>query len=122
MTYSLDFRQRVLSIKEKESLTFKETAKRFCLGMTSLVRWTHNINPKRKREKPATKINMENLRKHVEEYPDAYQYERAATLGVSASGIGYALKRLGVTYKKNSQASESGSRKALYFLPNTGRV
>lgn len=43
---------------------------------------------------------MAALKKHVEEYPDAYQYERAAVLGVSASGIWSALKRLGVTYKK----------------------
>ena len=122
MTYSLDFRQRVLSIREKENLTLKETAKRFRLGMASLVRWSNNIEPKRKREKPATRIDMEALKKHVEEYPDAYQYERAAALGVSTSGVCYAFKRLGVTYKKNPQASESGPRKALYFLPKTRRI
>jgi len=122
MTYSLDFRQRVLSIKEQEGLTFKETGSRFHVGMASLVRWTNRIEARRSREKAATRINMEALKKHVAEYPDAYQYERAAVLGVSASGIWSALKRLGVTYKKNSLSSQSGSRKALYILPETEGV
>jgi len=39
-------------------------------------------------------------------------YVRAKRLGVSASGICCALKRLKVTYKKNSGASQSQSRRA----------
>jgi hypothetical protein len=35
-----------------------------------------------------------------EDYPDAYQYERAARFGVCPKAIWYALGRLGVTYKK----------------------
>ena len=40
------------------------------------------------------------LKKDVEAYPDGYNYERAARLGVSTSGIYYALKRLNMSYKK----------------------
>ena len=43
---------------------------------------------------------MEALKRDVEGYPDAYQFERAKRLGVSRQGIWYALKRLGVSYKK----------------------
>lgn len=37
MTYSIDMRQKVLSIQEKEGLTFAEAAKRFGIGIASLV-------------------------------------------------------------------------------------
>jgi hypothetical protein len=40
---------------------------------------------------------MEALKRDVEKYPDAYQYERAQRLGVSQRGIGYAWKRLGIS-------------------------
>jgi transposase len=118
MTYSLDFRQKVLAVKEKENLTFAEVARRFDVGLASVVRWCGNIVPQKTRNKPATRINMEALQKDIVTYPDAYQYERAARLGVSGSGIWHALKRLKVTYKKNPCASQSGSRKTLCFLPN----
>ena len=40
------------------------------------------------------------LKKDVEENPDSYQYERANKFSVSQRCIGYALRRLGVAYKK----------------------
>ena len=59
---------------------------------------------------------MDALARDVEAYPDAYQYERAARLGVSVRCVGYALKRLGVTYKKSLTSSQGGRRQA-YSLP-----
>jgi hypothetical protein len=53
----------------------------------------------------------------VEIYPDAYQYERAERLGCSQRGIGEALKRLKITYKKNAVASESQRRRTA-MLPS----
>ena len=54
---------------------------------------------------------MKALEEDVKTHPDAYQYERSARLGVSERAIGYALKRLGVSYKKNTVASESGRKR-----------
>lgn len=107
MTYSLDFRRRILKIKEKQGLSFSETSKRFDVPMRTLFRWKRRIEPKTKRNKPATKINMEALRKDVQEYPDMYQYERAEKFGVTQGAIWFALKRLGISYKKNSVSSKS---------------
>lgn len=121
MTYSRDFREKVLFIKEKESLSFAKVAKRFDIGVASIVRWAKNIESKKTRNKPATKIDMEALKKDVEAYPDAYQYERAKRLNVSQMGIGHALKRLGVTYKKNPKSSTSEFRKTICILPNPSR-
>lgn len=100
MAYSIDFRRKVLSIKEQENLTFSEVSERFGVGQASVVRWSKNIEPQRTRNKPTVKMNWEVLAKDVEEHPDSYQYERAHSEGVSRQGIAYALKRLHISRKK----------------------
>jgi transposase len=106
MTYSLDFRRKALAIREQEDLTIAEVATRFGVGIASVVRWLKQVEPQRTRNKPATKIDMAALVQDVRDNPDAYQYERAQRLGVSQRGIGHALRRLGVTYKKNAAPSQ----------------
>lgn len=110
MTYSLDFRRHVLKVKAEEGLSFALTAERFKLGKNTLFLWSKDIEPKSKRNKPATKIDMEALREDIKRYPDAYYYERASRLHVSKTGICWAMKRLGVSYKKNADAPESRRR------------
>ena len=106
MTYSLDFRKKVLAVKERESLSFEDVALRFGIGSKNTVfRWTKQLEPCKTRNKPATKINMDALDDDVKQYPDAYQYERAQRLNVSESCVQAALKRLKVTHKKNTSAS-----------------
>jgi transposase-like protein len=75
-------------IKEPEHLSFEATAKRFGVGKKSLFRWSKQIEAQPTRHKPATQIDMEALKRDVDQDPDAYQYERAERLGVSPSGIG----------------------------------
>jgi transposase len=99
MTYSIDFRRQALLIKEREQLSFEDLAERFGVGKASVFHWSKQIEAQRTRHKPATKIDMEALKREVEKYPDAYQYERARRLGVSQRGIGYAWKRLGISRK-----------------------
>jgi len=41
------------------------------------------------------------LKKDVESSPDDYQWERAKRFNVSQRGMCSALKRLGMSYKKN---------------------
>ena len=120
MTYSLDFRKCIMELKRLEGLTYEETASRFKIGKASLVRWNKELVPKLKRNKPATKIDTELLKADVLTYPDSYQYERAHRLGVSKSGIHWALKRLGISYKKNSNASQSRRREAI-IIPGTDK-
>lgn len=111
MTYPSSFRRKVLSVRSNEGLTIAEVAARFCVGIASVTRWIKNPDPKLTRNKPATKIDMDALAKDVKTHPDAYQYERAARLGVSEKGIGHALRRMGVSYKKNAPSSEGGRRR-----------
>jgi transposase len=106
MTYPLKFRLQVLKVREREGLTFEATALRFGVGIASVMRWAKKVEPQTTRNKPATKIDMEALARDVEEYPDAYQSERAVRFGVSTRGICAALKRLRISRKKNSAPSE----------------
>lgn len=116
MTYSIDFRKKVLKAKAKERLSFEKVAARFCVSKAAVVRWSKNLKSPNKRNKPWKKLDKEALKKDILEFPDSYCYERAQRLGVSSSGIRYAKKRLGVTYKKNSKSPQSGSRKKIYLL------
>ena len=47
----------------------------------------------------------------VKEHPDDYQYERARRLNCSKTGIYHALKRLGISQKKDLGTSKSLSDK-----------
>jgi hypothetical protein len=117
MTYSVHFRKKVLKIKVEEKLSFVEVASRFGLSKTTVFKWSKKLEPKKKRNRPATKIDMGALRKDIDLYPDSYYYERARRIGGSPTGIRDAVYRLGVTYKKNPKSSEGGSRKKIYILP-----
>ena len=107
MTYSINFRKRVFAVQEEEGLSLSETGRRFHVTTRTLFRWKKRIEPVTKRNKPATKIDMDALRKDIEKHPDRYQYERAKELGVTQGAIWFALKRLEISYKKNSVSSKS---------------
>ncbi len=94
-----------------------KVAKRFGISLASVMRWSKTLDAKVKRNKPATKIDMEALKHDVKKYPDAYLKERAERLHVSHMCVWQALKRLNITYKKKPSASQSGSRQAHYVLP-----
>ena len=106
MAYSLDFRRRVLLLKEEQKLTFKETSERFAVDIRTLFRWQKRLEPKTTKNKPATKIDMQALEEDVEKNPDRFQYERAQDYGVSQAAIFYALKRLKISRKKNAGSSQ----------------
>ena len=115
MTYSLDMRKQVLKIRREEGLSMAEVAERFGVGVASVMRWSKNIECVKKRNR-SSKIDKEALKQDVEQYPDAYQFERATRLGVSEYCVWYALKHMGITYKKNSAASKGNPRKTIYLL------
>lgn len=102
MTYSLDFRRHVLSVRERECLTIQETSARFSVGVASIVRWLKNPEPKAAREGRPRKINLDLLAQDLRERPDDYQYERAARFGVTPKAIWMALKKLDMTHKKSA--------------------
>lgn len=116
MSYDIKFRKYVLKVREEECLSFAAVGQRFGISKQTIYNWSKRLEPKLKRNKPTIKIDMASLAEDVKVYPDAYHYERAGRLNVSKSGIWHALKRLGVTYKKNSSASQ-GLRRKTACLP-----
>ena len=116
MTYSLDFRKKVLELKAAKNMSYEECSKFFGLSKTTILKWKKNPIAKSKRNKSATKIDMVKLASDVDKYPDSYHYERARRMGVSTRGIGYALILLNVTYKKNSE-SPKGQQRRKTLLP-----
>ena len=105
MAYSLDFRQRVFAYKEKHQLTFEQTSAHFDINIATLFRWKKRLEPCVTRNRPAIKVNMDALKKEIEDFPDDYQWERAKRLNVTQPSIHYALKRLKISVKKNAEAS-----------------
>ena len=110
MTYSLDFRKKVLSIRSREKLSFAQAARRFGISVNSIFLWSKRLEPKYTKNRPAIKIDSETLMKDIKKYPDAFNYERANRLNVSTPGIHSSMKRLKISYKKNTKSSQ-GMRK-----------
>ena len=100
MTYETSFRKHVFKIKEKEKLTYEQTSKQFGINIRTLLRWKHKPIYTNRRNKPATKINMEGLKKDIDNRPDDYNYERAARFEVSTHAIWAAMRRLKISHKK----------------------
>jgi transposase len=99
MTYPVSFCRHILAIRDREGLTLEETSQRFGVGRASLTRWLSRLEPDQSKPRKR-KINLEGLRRDVQDYPNAYQYERAASFGVATNAIWQALQKIGVTYKK----------------------
>lgn len=99
MAYSIDFRRHVLAVRDKEGLTFAQTAERFGVGIASLTRWSKRIEIK-KAERRVRKIDLAKLAQDVKDHPDDFQYERAARFGVCQSAIFKAQRQINVTFKK----------------------
>src|SRR5699024_5636236 len=106
MTYSLDFRKQVLKSLD-EGMTFAEAAKFYNLSPTTIQNWKRRVHSKTTRQTKPYKITDDVLLTEVKENPDNYQYERARRLNYSKTCIHHALKRLGISQKKDFRTSKS---------------
>lgn len=106
MTYSLDFRKQVLK-SINDGMTYAQAVSFYDISPTTIQKWKKRIHSKTTRQIEPYKIATEALLKDVEDHPDSYHYERARRLDCSASGICEALKRLGISKKKDSRTPKS---------------
>ena len=107
MTYSADFRAQVIKNVKNKDLSIREACTFYNISKTALQRWLKDPSIKLTRNKPPSKIPNNALLKDVEQYPDDYMYQRAQRFGCSKSGIEIALKRLGISQKKDFRTSKS---------------
>ena len=110
MTYSIDYRKQVLS-SITDGMTIREAAIFYGLSTSTIHSWQQNLAHKIKRNKAPTKIPDDVLIEDVKRYPDDYNYERARRLNCSKTGILNALKRLGISRKKDLRVPKSMSDK-----------
>lgn len=114
--YSQDLRDRVLAARDRGMKT-KQVASLFAVSPS----WVRRVMQRRRDHQETTprprggvtvvKIDMERLRKLVQEQPDATIRELHKRLGVacSESAVGMALGRLGLSFKKRRSTPRSRS-------------
>lgn len=105
MAYSLDLRQRVVN-RVRSGHSVPETAELYQVSPATIYRWLQRsdlaptvVKQRRRKIDPAA------LKAHVRDHPEARLKDRARDFGVHPSAIGFALKRLKITVKKNSSAT-----------------
>ena len=86
----------------------KETSKTFKVSISAIEEWKKKLKERGNLEnktlnRPHKKIHPEKLRAYVEEQPDAYQREMAEEFDCSVTAIQKALKRQGITRKKDNE-------------------
>jgi len=95
-----------------EGNTISATAAQFSIGETTIKRWKNLRNitgslEKRPLNRGFKKIDPEKLIAYLEENPDAYQREIAEHFGCVQNAVFEALKRLGISRKKNHKIHRS---------------
>ena len=101
--YSREYRKRAMEYKE-EGHTFKELRETFKIPAGTYYDWKEKIenghyeNTKKVERKRL--IDKEKLKQALEDKPDAYLRELAELFDCTPQAIFYALKRMGITYKK----------------------
>ena len=105
MSYDIKYRQRVIDYMS-EGHTEKETAETFKVSKATLWKWksklkeTGSLTPK-KRKETWRKVNPGDLKEYLEQNPDAYLKEIGVHFGCTDVAIFKAIRRLGITRKKN---------------------
>lgn len=103
MLYGNDLRRRVLTFVQRGG-SKAEAARRYNVSRTVVYNWLNAGDPYRHAKlgpKGPRTLDWQALRADVAAHPDRTQKERARAFGVSANGIGNALRRMGLTRKKS---------------------
>lgn len=116
MTYSIDFREQVLSHIDSGA-SIESTSALFSIGTTTIKNWKRlksTTGQLAGSGRPPTpyKIDSDKLRAYVKEHPDAFLNEIAHHFNVTSPAIHAALKRLKITRKKSLLSTKKGVKKS----------
>lgn len=116
-SYAKSLRSRVLSFIDSGK-SKSEASKVFNVCRQTIYNWislreSGDYSPpaRPKRHKPS-KLDSETFVTYVNANPDAYQYEIAEHFGVTQGAVFYALKRCGITRKKNTYVQRARRKEA----------
>lgn len=110
MSYSLDLREKLIAFVEQGG-SISKAAKLYQVGRATIYRWLEreDLAPTKITRRKG-KLNLEALRKDVEENPDTKLSDRAKKFGVRTSAIWYALKKMNITRKKRTKVQRKKPR------------
>lgn len=114
--YSEDLREKVIFYLASGS-SKRETARVFNLGEATIYRWVKleeagDVRPKKRTQFPS-KVDLEVLRRYVEEHADHTLKEIGGALGLGAQTVWRSLKRLNITRKKRRLFTKSAARRSV---------
>lgn len=103
MAYSLDLRKRVVAFV-KAGGSKSAAHRQFNVSLWCVNNWVarETLETTYSRHGRPRKIDLEELRQHIIDYPDMILRERAAHFGVYINSIWYACQILKITRKKNA--------------------
>ena len=113
MAYSSDLRKCVLQFIEAGGKK-TEACQQFSIARSTLYTWLNAEDPlvcKKPGPRGPRTLDLHALEKHVADFPDETQAERATHFGVSEFCIYYGLKTLGITRKKKHSGIRSDARR-----------
>jgi transposase len=113
MAYSIDYKMRALAYKDAGH-SFRELYEAFNIPSTTYYVWMEKlaqgvlgVKVKQTRRR---KINPEELKRVIEERPDAYLREIAEQFGCAIASVHARLKKLKITYKKRRLVTRKSPR------------
>jgi transposase len=115
MAYSIDYRKAAIEFKQSGH-TFKEIKKVFKITSKTYYEWiellktTGSLQFRNARVRKG-KIELDELKKAVEEKPDGYLREYAKKFGVSTTAIHKRLVKHKITYKKRRLPTPKNPKK-----------
>lgn len=115
MVYGIDFRKRVIAYKNSGH-SKQETCNVFGISRNTLYLWENQLEATATleiapRKRKARKLPLDQLEAYVKEHPDAFLREIAEHFNCRPQSVWMALKKIGVTLKKDHTLSRTESRK-----------
>lgn len=107
-SYSNAFRERAIKFVEAENGSPKAACSVLGIHSSTLTKWlkkyreTGEVKPLPRKTYRKRKVDVNLLKQHLNNNPDATLPELAEPFGVFPSTIFYHLKKLGITRKKNN--------------------
>ena len=124
MTYSVDFRKKVVAFVRNGGGQ-RDAARRFAISLWCVRDWLarKDLQPQQKGVPRRRKLDKQALRAHVRDEPDALLRERAVRFGVHLSVVGKALHQMKLTRaKKTLKYKERDPEKRIAYLQALRRV
>jgi putative transposase len=107
MSHNLEVRKKVIEFIEKGGSVSK-AAKIYRVGRASIYRWMSREEQKQPeiKRRRKRKLDWDEVRKDIEQNPDAKLLDRAKKFGVRTNAIWYAMKEMKMTRKKKYLGTE----------------